>query len=262
MDWRARRSRSLGGDRPGRHHAGGWAERRGAVRRPGHGLPRGAPCLLPDQRDRPGAGDHRRRDPRASHRLGAAPTGHRGLDSRRHGRRLGSAAAAGGLVGHRGRGPAGDLRGADRGGPSRRPADQAADAAAHLHQRAGGHPPGQELQRAARRQRRQRPGRAGRDRRPPRSQWGGKDHDLLPYNGSDPSGRGPGQARRARLDSVADVRARPRRDRLPGPGALDLPENDGSWKPGISAGTSGTGSSTACWTSCPSSTCAGTGPTA
>ena len=163
----------------------------------------------------------------------------------------------------------GDLRGADRGRPSRGPADQAADAAAHLDQRAGGHPPGQELQGAAGRQRRQRPGRAGRDRRPPRSQRGGKDHDLLPYNRSDPAGRGPGRARRARPDPVADVRAGPRRDRLPGPGALDLPEDDGrgeySGDPGDAGsrrGTSGTGSSTGCWTSCRSSTCAGAGPTA
>ena len=149
------------------------------------------------------------------------------------------------------------------------PAHQAADAPAGLDQRARGRRPGQELQGAPGGQPGQRPGGAGGDRRPAGAQRGGKDHDLLPYYGADPAGRRPGAARRARSHPGADVRAGPRRDRLSGAGALDLPEDDGrgeySGDPrdaGSRARRAAPRSWTGCSTSCRSSTCAGAGPTA
>ena len=90
-----------------RDHAGGRTERRGPVRRPGHGYREAHLACYRHQRDHAGAGDHRRRDPRPPQRLRAAAAGHRGLDPRYRRRRLGPGPAAGRLVGHRGRGPPG-----------------------------------------------------------------------------------------------------------------------------------------------------------
>ncbi len=101
------------------------------------------------------------------------------------------------------------------------------DAAADVDQRARGRRPGQELQGSPGGRQGDRPGGAGRDRRSPRPERGGKDHDLLPYYGLIRPDAG-----RVRLDGLdltraPDVRAGPRGHRLSGPGALDLPEDDG-----------------------------------
>ena len=270
MDSSPRRSRPLGA-----HRAGGDRARRrpvgpGGVQRPGDGATARptSPCTapLPGPGQTEITGDEVREPPDP---LGPPAAGHRGMDSGR------SPTASG---------PRSDP--GCRGGARRSEARQEVyaellAAATRAVQRAHSLAPQQasasvlegiDLSKSFKGRRVvdrvTRPGAAGRDRRAARAQWSGKDHDLLPYYGAHSPGRRAGAARRARSHPRPHVPARAVGNRVSGPGALDLPENDGRGKysgdprdPSAWAGRSGTGSSTTCWTSSRSSTSGRARPT-
>ena len=200
--------------------------------------------------------------------LGAAPARHRRLDPGVARRRLELGAPAGALVGTdpEARQIVYDalLEAARRRGA----ACQAGHRTRQVGQRPGGHGPGEELQGPAGRGPRHGAGPAGRDRRAPGAERRGKTTTFYLITGLIRPDAG-----RVLLDGLDLTRAPMFRrardgDRLPGPGALDLPPKMTVEENILAiletrplAGPSATSSSIGCWTSCRSSTSAAARPT-